>query len=775
MLRLPGPLRLHTRAARSLLAGVPITRPLSSSHRLVACPPESFAAGPPQRRLPIRCYTTPPDAVKGDVPPRADDDMVDEEADKPTDAGADARGATPDDTETSTGTPQNFGFQTETRQILDIVARSLYTEKEVFIRELISNASDALEKRRHLQLVSEADLEPNDAEPKIMLWVDEKKRTFTIQDTGIGMSKEELVENLGTIARSGSKAFIQKLKGGEVPADAAETIIGQFGVGFYSTFMVASEVKVYTRSQLKGAAGYLWRSDGGGDFTITEAEGVAPGSKIIMQLKETESTFSSQSVVERIIKKYSNFIGFKIFLNGKQVNTVEALWRKVPSTVTEEQHEEFFKYIASAYDKPLYRLHYKVDAPLSISSVFYIGQTHAEKFGVARLEPNVNLYCKKVLIQSKSKALLPEWMRFICGVVDSEDLPLNISRENTQDSSALRKLNTVLTKRILKWLQDEAKKDPTVYDKFFKEFGNFIKEGACMDQINKTDIAKLLRFESSRKEKGELVSLDDYCDRMVDGQDRIFFLHAPSREAALASPYYEQFRRKGIEVLFLHGHIDEYVMSHVEQYKTFRLLGVESPDIDFEKMKPAEDAPKDADETLTDALIQALTPAQCQRLGDYLLKALPGKLFEAKVSSRLSDSPAMVVTSHEQASMQRVMKQMAMMQGKAMSDMMVPPQMLEFNPKHRLVKRLYWLSRSPAPEDITRARLMSEQILDNALIAAGLLDDPRMMLGRLNTLLESALADVAEGSEPEPEAAQAAAAPAEGVPEGEKAADPKAA
>eukprot|EP00667_Euglena_gracilis_P003536 EG_transcript_3547 len=720
-------------------------------------PAASFSATWGERS--VRRFTT--EAKKDEAEKKPDDDMVEDEA--PQASKPEEKAEKLEDTETVKGEAQKFGFQTETRQILDIVARSLYTDKEVFIRELISNASDALEKRRHLQLVSTAELEPTDVEPKILLWVDEKKRTFTIQDTGIGMSKEELVDNLGTIARSGSKAFIQKVKEGQVSGDAAESIIGQFGVGFYSSFMVANNVKVYTKSHLKGSKGYLWESDGSGDFTITEAEGVQYGTKIIMQLKEIESTFSSQSVVERIIKKYSNFIGFKILLNGSLVNTVEALWRKTPSSVTEEEHTEFFKYIASAFEKPMYKLHYKVDAPLNIASVFYIGQSHTEKFGVARLEPNVNLYCKKVLIQSRSKALLPEWMRFVCGVVDSEDLPLNISRENTQDSAAVRKLNSVLSKRILKWLQEEAKKDPEQYDKFFKEFGTFLKEGACMDAINKAEIAKLLRFESSKKEKGELVSLDDYCERMVEGQDKIFFLHAPSREAALMSPYYEQFRKKGIEVLFLHGAIDEYVMGHVEQYKTFRLYGVENPDVDFEKMKAAEDAPTEDAEHLEQALATELTAAQCQRLSDYFMQTLAGKLFEAKVSKRLSDSPAMVVTGHEQASLQRMMKQMAIMQGKNMSEALLPPQVLEFNPRHAVVKKLYWLSRASDAESLSRAKQITEQVFDNALIAAGLLEDPRLMLGRLNQLLERALSDVVEGTEAvEPPPAEAKAEAPEG-------------
>lgn len=270
-----------------------------------------------------------------------------------------------------------------------------------------------------------------------------------------------------------------------------------------------------------------------------------------------------------------------------------------------------------------------------------------------------------------------------------------------------------------------------------------------MDQIHKAEIAKLLRFETSTKEKGELISLDEYVERMCEGQDKIYFLHTPSRETALSSPYYEQFRKKGIEVLFLHGNIDEYVMGHVEQYKTFRLWGAENPDVDLDKIKSSESADEDA--SPEDALVKELNATQCQRLSDYLVKTLTGKLFEAKVSKRLSDSPAVISTGHEQASLHRMMKQMAMMQGKNTNDAGLPPQVLEYNPKHNIMKKLYWLSRANDEKSISKARQMSEQVLDNALIAAGLLDDPRLMLGRLNKLLESALDDVVEGEEEEVE------------------------
>lgn len=726
-------------------------RPLTSSVSVLR-------SGVPRTVGPRRWFTTG-EPGKSDKPTDKkadDDDMVFDEKPKATAPGEEGEKKKQkkliEETEKVKGTATKHGFQTETKQLLDIVARSLYTEKEIFIRELISNASDALEKLRHVRLTAAADLEPSDVEPMIMLSVDDEKKTFTIQDTGIGMNKEELMSHLGTIARSGSKAFMQKLNEGKVASEAAEQIIGQFGVGFYSVFMCATKVKVYSRSALKGSTGYLWESDGSGDYSLSEADNVAIGTKVIANLKDVESQFASQNVIERIIKKYSNFIGFPITLNGDRVNTVEALWRKEAKKVTEEEHEQFFKFISNGWEKPMYKLHYKVDAPISINSLFYVGQSHSEKYGVARLEPNVNLYCRKVLIKAKAKDVIPEWLRFIHGVVDSEDLPLNISRESTQDSAQIRKLNGVLTSRLIKWFDENSKKDPSQYDKFFKEFGNFIKEGACMDAVHRPDIAKLLRFESSKKEKGELVSFDEYIERMPEGQEKIYFLFHPSRETALTSPYYEQFKKKGIEVLFLHGNIDEYVMTHVEQYKKHRLYSIENPDLDLDKIKATEEAKEEAVKDMDDILVKELSDPQCKKLSEWLMRTLPEKLFDAKATTRLSSSPAVVVTGHEQASLHRMMKQMSLMQGKSTSDSPLMKQNLEFNPKHVIIKKLYWLSRRNDPASISRAKHMAEQVFDNALIAAGLLEDPRAMLGRLNKLLESALGDVTEEKEEDPPA-----------------------
>jgi len=405
-------------------------------------------------------------------------------------------------------------FQAETRKLLDIVANSLYTDKEVFLREIISNASDALEKRRYAETIGAA--EASAGEMSISLTTDAEANTLTIADTGIGMSKEDLIANLGTIASSGSKRFVTQLneQGGEGASAASANVIGQFGVGFYSVFMVADEVTVFSREH-GAAVGHCWKSTGDGAYELSEATHVSAGTKIVLKLKAGESKFASRYAVESNLRKYSSFVGFPVSVDGERANTIEALWTKGKNEVTQEQHNDFFRFIAQDFTDPRYTLHFSADAPLSIKALFYVPETHMEKWGMARQEAGVSLYSRRVLIQPKCEKLLPEWMRFVKGVVDSEDLPLNISRESMQDSALMRKLSNVLSRRVLKFLQERAKKDEVAYLSFFKEFGNYIKEGVCSDFDLKGEAAKLLRFESTAGAEEELISLDDYISRMV--------------------------------------------------------------------------------------------------------------------------------------------------------------------------------------------------------------------------------------------------------------------
>ncbi|CAO3587161.1 unnamed protein product [Absidia cylindrospora] len=622
--------------------------------------------------------------------------------------------------EVVTGKEEVHEFKTETKRLLNIVANSLYSEKEIFVRELISNAADALEKLRHTQSMESMD---SDKPLEIRISLDQDKRQFVIQDYGIGMTLEELNENLGTIARSGSKSFLEKLEkdGG---SGSRENIIGQFGVGFYSTFMVGDRIKVYTRSAKPGSKGYCWTTDGQGSYTVAEADNVAVGTKIVIELREDCKSYASQLEIDSIIKKYSNFIGFPIYLNGEEVNTVEPLWTKNKGDVTEEQHKNFYRFIANAWDDPQYTMHYKTDAPLSIASVLYIPERHMEMLG-ERQEPGVSLYSRKVLIQAKSKGLLPDYLRFIKGVVDSEDIPLNVSRELLQDN-ILSRLRMVMTSRILKWLDGEAKKDAKKYNEFFMDFGQFIKEGACTDAMNKRDIAKLLRFESSTTTSGGLTSLEDYNSRKLEKQEAIYYLLTPKRRYAEESPYTEMFKKKGVELLYLYDTVDEFVVNHLSEFQGIKLVAADSPEAAADPLLQQE-RPSSADIAGGGPLLNEEDAKQLAKWMETTLGTASVK--QVDISRRLDKFPA-IVLEHESPAMRKMMQ---MMQGSAKLEEAPPsPARLEINPDHAVMRGLYQI-RESNPD---LAKMVAEQVYDNALCAAGVLDDPRSMISRLNNLLE---------------------------------------
>ena len=609
----------------------------------------------------------------------------------------------------STTTTEKHEFQAEIRQLLEIVIHSLYTDHEIFVRELISNAADASEKLKFLQTSGTEIFQPDTA-LKISVSTDDQAKTITFTDAGLGMTHGELIDNLGTIAHSGSKAFLEQLK-----AKKDDThLIGQFGVGFYSAFMVAEKVTVYTRSYQPGEQGWVWTSDGRTGYEIEPAGELERGTKIVLQLRDTE--FAQAHSVESIIKRYSNFVPFPIELNGNVVNTVQALWTKNKSEVTDADYEEFYKYIGHDTEAPLYRLHFNADAPLSIRALLFAPPKNFELLTMTRGESEVHLYCKKVLIQQRAKGLMPEWLRFLRGVVDSEDLPLNISRETMQDSALMRKLNEVLTKRVLKWLDEEAKADPEKYDRFFQEHGHCLKEGVASDWTHREAIAKLLRFESSHTEGKKTTSLSDYVSRMVEGQTEIYYLLAPSREAAESSPYFEVFREKKYEVLFLTHPHDEFVMDHLGSFDSKKLVAAEKADLKLEQESTG------------------LSDEDASALANFVRETLADRVGEVRASKRLVGSPAVVVESdtHMTTSMRRVMK---MMRREGESFPEAKPD-LEINPNHAMMVRLDAMRKN----DAALAQQIAEQVLDNALVAAGLLEDPRAMLQRLNGLLEKLLA-----------------------------------
>lgn len=611
-------------------------------------------------------------------------------------------------------------FQAETKKLLDIVINSLYTERDIFIRELISNSSDALEKMRHESLTKEKVFDEH-VPLEVTIDLDEEKHTMTITDTGIGMTRAELETNLGTIAHSGSGNFVAEL------AEAARkdvSLIGQFGVGFYAAFMAGSKVTVQSRSW-DGSEGNEWVSEGAGSFTISEAPGLHRGTKIIIELKDDAHDYATKWKVESIIKQYSTFVPFPIKLEGDTVNTVQAIWTRNKSEITDEEYTEFYKFVGNASDEPHYRLHFSVDAPLAINAVLFTPKENFESMGFGRVDPGVNLYCQRVLIDQHSENILPEWLRFLKGVVDSEDLPLNISRQALQDNALVMKLRKVITKRFLKFLAEEAKRDAASYLEFWKTFGIYIKEGVTSDYEFQKELAQLVRFESSRSEDGKLTSLAEYVERMGDGQEEIYYINGPSRAAIEAGPYVEMFNKKEIEILYTMEPIDDFVLSHLGDFEGKKLVSADRADLDLSKSGDAETDEEKSEKLGSDA---------SGDLVEWLKKTLADKVADVIESKRLVDSPAMIVNpdGYMTSSMERIMAASRMEKGLSPE---ASKKTLEINLASPLIKQLAALAKSDEPF----AADVAAQIYDNAMIQAGLVVDPMVMVERNYKILGKAI------------------------------------
>ena len=611
---------------------------------------------------------------------------------------------------------ETMEFQAEVKKVLDIVVNSLYTEREIFLRELISNGADALEKYRYESLTSQ-EAKDSDLPLEITIEGDEDNHRLTITDTGIGMSREELIENLGTIAHSGSKSFISQM----AETDQKDlSLIGQFGVGFYAAFMVAKRIRVLTCSYRQPDSGWEWISEGIGSYSIRPVSELPRGTKIILELKDDAQDYAKKDNIIRIIKQYSSFVPFNINVGEEKVNTVQAIWTRSKSEITDEEYNEFYKFIANAFDDPHYRLHFSSDAPLAINALLFVPKYNIERFGYTRQKMGVNLYCRKILIQQQAEDILPDWLRFVKGIVDSEDIPLNISRETMQDSALVSRLRRAVTSRFLRFLDDQSKKEPELYKEFWENFGYYIKEGIANDQTHRDDLVKLLRFPSSKTEGSELTSLKDYTARMPEGQKEIYYINGPTRELIEAGPYLEAFRARDLEVLYTHELVDDFVLSNLAIYEDKKLVSVDQAELDLPQLdQQQEEAPLDAETVLS--------------LAGWLKESLGERVSEVKESQRLIGSPAMILNQNPMmtSSMQRVMQKAHGASG----IFGLGQYILEINPRHELIKRLADLRH----KDEAFARLAAEQIFDNALISAGLLEDSRNMVNRMYQILERAL------------------------------------
>jgi molecular chaperone HtpG len=620
---------------------------------------------------------------------------------------------------------QEFTFQAEIKQLLHLLSHSLYQSREIAIRELISNASDALDKMRYVALTDESRRDSGALEIVIELRGSEQQ--LIIRDTGIGMTHDELVTNLGTIAHSGSGEFLKTLSG-EARAQADLSLIGQFGVGFYSAFMIADRVRVRTRSVYE-ETGWEWESEGTGSFAVAPAESPLPrGTEIVLHLKDDAKDFAEPARIKEIIRRYSSFVPYPIKLaSGEVLNDQKPIWVEPKSQVSEEQYTRFYQHLTHhTEESPLWHVHLAVDSPIQFRAVLYCPPTNLERFGFARLDHGLNLCAKRVLVQSDCRELLPEYLRFLRGLVDSEDLPLNVSRETLQDNAVIRKIRTSLVKGVLDRLDQIARDKPEDFQKFNGQFGLLLKEGAIVDPANRDRLAKLLRFASSKSEESEpRVSLDDYVGRMPENQKRIYYLGGPDPAAIRKSPNLEIFRRRGLEVLFLTEPIDEFVMNALVSFAGKPLTSIDSEDLELPEASEVEKA-IETGETEPKGPESGFT-----RVLTLFREAIGSRVREVRESKRLTDSPCCLVNAEAGFStqMQRLMKL-------ANKDFPEMSRILEINPSAPLIRRLCRLSGNVEHDPFIKQ--CGLQLWANALILEGTTPDPEDLVVRVQRFMDEA-------------------------------------
>ncbi len=607
---------------------------------------------------------------------------------------------------------QSFTFKAETKQLLNILIHSLYKDREVFLRELLSNASDALNRLRFEMLTNQNVLDP-EAELKIHINVDKDERMLTIQDTGIGMTKDEIIENLGTIAQSGARNFIEATRDSEV--DIA-TVIGQFGVGFYSVFMAADWVRVTSRSFKPRAKAVQWYATGEDSFEVSPAEMNERGTKIEIKLKEDAAEFADENTIRNIIKKHSDYIGFPIYIGDSesQANQQTSLWRSARNEITDDQYNDFYRQMTMEFEEPLLRIHAVTDAPLQVYALLYIPAKGERGMFSLRKEDGLKLYSRNILIDEYNKDMLPEYLRFVQGVVDSEDLPLNVSRETVQASGFMPKLKKIVTGQVIRELEKLAKDDTEKYNEFWKEFGLYLKQGIAAEPFETEKIQPLLRFKTNQKPE-EWSSLDEYIERMREGQKEIFYIVGDDPKSVLHSPHLDYFQSKGTEVLLLTDPLDSFMLMGLRKYKEYELKNVAQADVEeTEASEKESEAEKIAEDDFSTLLKRFK-----EELGE--------RVTDVRASKRLSQSVARLVDPDDSLNpeMQRVYRYLG-------KDYEVPKKILELNPSHAILKGLLG-------KDADLQNEIIEQIFDNALLVEGLHPDPASMATRIQKLMELAL------------------------------------
>ncbi|MFZ2096599.1 MAG: molecular chaperone HtpG [Anaerolineales bacterium] len=619
-------------------------------------------------------------------------------------------------TQPASESPKPIPFKAETRQLLDILIHSLYTEREIFLRELISNASDALSRMNFEMLTNREVLDP-DAELAITITTDPSANTLSISDTGVGMTSEELVENLGTIAHSGARAFISAAQQG---VNNISDIIGQFGVGFYSAFMVAEWIRVVSRSYLPDATAAAWYCTGEDTFTIEPANKQDRGTMVIVKLKEDAKEFTEENRLRDVIKKHSDFVSYPIYLGEKkeQANKQTALWRQMPRKVEKTDYEDFYHQLTLDYSPPLTYIHLSVDAPVQMFAILYVPSKVERNLFSIRKEEGVKLYSCNVLIQEYCKDVLPEYYRFIQGVVDSEDLPLNVSRETIQANKIMVNLKQLITSKITGALLGLAKDEPEKYSQFWDEYGQYMKEGVAIEQSEPESLYPLLRFHTTAF-LDQWSSLDDYLSRMKPDQKDIYYILGDDEHSVVYSPHLDIIKKHGLEVLLLTEPIDPFMIVRLTKYQDHSLVNVSSPDLKLPALEKESETEKKP----------ALDPGDWVSLIERFKSQLGEKVLDVRMTDRLSNSPARLVDAEGALNqeMQRVYRLLK-------EDFPTPQKVLELNPQHPIMIQLNALSA-----EAELGHMIIDQIYEDALLIEGLHPDPAGMIERIQKIIEAAI------------------------------------
>jgi len=611
-------------------------------------------------------------------------------------------------------TAEQFTFKAETKQLLNILIHSLYKDREVFLRELLSNASDALNRMR-FEMVTNQNVLDSKAELSIHIETDKDARTLVIQDTGIGMTRDEVIENLGTIAQSGARKFLELTK--DQKGDIAQ-VIGQFGVGFYSVFMVADSVRVTSRSFKPDAEAVSWYATGEDNFQVGVAEMAERGTRIEIQLKEDAGEFAEDFRLRNIIHKHSDYIGFPIYIGDGDapVNKQTSLWRTPRKEVTEEQYKEFYRQTTLEFEEPLHHTHMVTDAPVQLYALLYIPAKAERGIMALRKDDGLKLYSRNILIDEYNKDLLPDYLRFVQGVVDSEDLPLNVSRETVQSSGLMPKLKKVLTNQVVKELETLAKKDAEKYHVFWQEFGSYLKQGIASNPADTENIKSLLRFKTNLQTE-TWSSLDDYISRMKDDEKVIYYIVGDDPKSVLRSPHLDYFSGQGTEVLLLTDPMDSFMLMGLHNYKDYEFKNVAQAEVDTSKQPEAKDE------------AEKIPNADFNSLVEQFKKVLGERVTDVRASNRLSQSVARL--ADPDGTLNPEMQRVYRMLGK---DYEIPKKILELNPSHNILKNLLNLESG---SELQTAII--EQIFDSALLVEGLHPDPSSMVSRVQQIMDAAL------------------------------------